>query len=260
MHFTENMAGAATTMRSIAARTAALSAVVPLCIASPAFAAERWDWMVVPYGWAASIDTDLETRLPPSAAGADTSFADIVDKIDGAFQIHVEGQGDRFGSFADFTYLGLGDHKDFPRVASETDLDMRLFELAAIWSPGQGRLTGMEAFAGLRYIDVDLTLRLDPMNALFDGATVDGSGSFSDFMIGARYTWAFSERWRLTLRGDGSFGDTEGTWNASAVAQYRTRNGAWLFGYRHLDVEIQTRTATTGITMSGVEVGYGFRF
>ena len=44
----------------------------------------------------------------------------------------------------------------------------------------------------------------------------------NDFMLGARYTWSLSERWGLTLRGDGSFGDTEGTWNTSAVAPKRT--------------------------------------
>lgn len=222
---------------------------------------EGWEWMVAPYGWAASIGTDLQTGEPPSGGvSTDTGFDDIIDKIDGAFEMHVEGQGERFGMFADFTFLGLADERQRPRFRTESDLDTRLFELAAVWSPGEGRYRGVEVFAGLRYIDVDLTAQLIPENPAFATTTIDEGKTFNDFMVGARYTWALSERWGVTLRGDGSFGDTEGTWNASAVGSYRTQSGAWLFGYRYLSVELEAGSNHTDITMSGPLVGYGFVF
>lgn len=222
---------------------------------------EGWQWMVAPYGWAASIGTDLETNQPPSGGVSnDTDFDDIVDKIDGAFQIHIEGQGDHWGMFTDFTFLGLADSNDRPRFHTESDLDTRLFELAAVWSPDDERYQGLDVFAGLRYIDVDLTVQLDPENPLFDTTTFDGGETFNDFMIGARYTWALSDRWGVTLRGDGSFGDTEGTWNTSVVGSYRMKRGAWLFGYRYLSVEVETGDSNTEITMNGPMVGYGFIF
>ena len=241
---------------------AALCIATLLCLSSPAQAAEGegWDWMVAPYVWAASIDTDLETITPPSSASSDKDFSDVLDELDGVFQIHAEGQGDHFGVFTDFIYLGLADSRDFSRFATESDLDARLFDLAAVWAPGAERFRGFEVFAGLRYIDLDFTLQLDPVNPLFDNATVDIGDSFSDFLLGARYTWAMSERWGLTLRGDGSFGDTEGTWNASAMAQYRMKRGAWFLGYRYLEGEIATGNATLNVTMSGPLVGYGFMF
>jgi hypothetical protein len=195
--------------------------------------ADEWEWMVAPYVWAASIGTDQSTRRPPPESGTD--FSDIIDKIDGAFQIHIEGQGERFGMFTDFTYLSLADDKDFARVSTSSDLDSRLFELAGVWSPGEGRLKDLEIFGGLRYIDVYLG-------------------------VGARYTWPFGERWRLTLRGDGSFGDTDGAWNASAVGQYQVEYGAWLFGYRYLSVELEDADHKVDITMNGVMVGFGFIF
>lgn len=241
-------------------------ATAALCLAGTASTAhaadgEGWDWMVAPYAWASSVGTDLDTTRPPSDdLSTDTSFADIVDKVDGAFQIHVEGQGDRFGAFADFTYLGLADEKERPRFRTQSDLDTRLFELAAVWSPGEDRFRGLDVFAGLRYIDVDLTVEIEPVNPLFAPTTVDASESYSDFMLGARYTWDLSERWGVTLRGDGSFGDTEGTWNTSAVAQYRTRRGAWLFGYRYMSIEVGTDENNTEITMSGPMIGYGLKF
>ena len=230
-------------------------------VSAQAAEGEGWDWMVAPYGWAASIGTDLDTGVPPSGGVSnDTAFDDIVDKIDGAFQIHIEGQGDHWGVFSDFTFLGLADSHDRPRFHTESDLDTRLFELAAVWSPDDERFQGLDVFAGLRYIDVDLTVQLDPENPLFDTTTFDGGETFNDFMIGARYTWALSDRWGVTLRGDGSFGDTEGTWNTSVVGSYRMKHGAWLFGYRYLSVELETGDSNTKITMNGPMVGYGFMF
>lgn len=241
------------------------SAVVTaaLCMMStslPTRAAEgdEWEWMVAPYLWAASIGTDLRTGQPP--AETDSSFLDIIDKIDGAFQIHAEGQGERFGMFADYIFLGLEDSKDFARIGTRSDLDSQLFELAAVWSPGEDRYRGLDVFGGLRYVDVDLKVRFDPVNPVLPPVERNLDKSYSDFMLGARYTWALSDRWGLTLRGDGSFGDTEGTWNASAFAQYRVKHGAWLFGYRYLSVEVETGDSTTDITMNGPVVGFGFVF
>ena len=229
-----------------------------LCLSSNAQAAEGWDWVVAPYVWAPSISTDVNTSVPPT--GSDTEFADIIDKIDGAFLMHVEGQGDTFGAFGDIVYLGLGDGKDHQRFSTESDLDARLFEAAGVWSPGEGRFRGVDVFAGLRYIDVDLTVRVDPVNPIFNTASIDASESYSDFMIGVRYTWDLAERWGLTVRGDGSFGDTDGTWNAAATVLYRMKHGEWAFGYRHMDIALEPRDNRAELILSGVVVGYGFNF
>ena len=246
-------------MRTVAA---ALLCIAPLCVPSTASAAtgDGWEWLVAPYGWAASIGTDLQTTTPPSESSSDTRFRDVVDKLDGAFQIHIEGQGERFGLFTDFTFIGLSDTRDHPRFDIESDLDARLFEFAGVWNPGEGRYRGLDLFAGLRYIDVDFATQLEPANPIFPTIKVDAGESFSDFMLGGRYTFALAERWSLTLRGDGSFGDTDGTWNASTVVQYRTDNGAWAFGYRYLDAEFEAGGHRTNLTMSGPEIGYAFRF
>lgn len=241
-------------------RIAAPCMLAALCISPNAGAAEGegWDWTIAPYVWAPSISTDLNTSVPPT--GTDTDFADIIDKIDGAFLIHAEGQGDTFGVFGDLVYLGLGDDKNHPRYRTESDLDARLFEAAVVWSPGEIRHRGVEVFAGLRYLDVDLTVQIDPVNPIFGTAKIDPSDSYADFMIGARYNWAISERWGLTVRGDGSFGETDGTWSASGTVQYRTTHGEWVFGYRHMDIALEPRGNRAELILSGVIVGYGFNF
>lgn len=241
-------------------------AAASLCLAATSLSTQAadgdgWEWMVAPYGWAASIGVDLRTGEPPAGGTVvDLDFDNIIDKIDGAFQVHVEGRGDHFGMFADFTYLGLADDRSHPRFRTESDLDTRLFELAAVWSPGMERGSGIELFAGLRYIDVDLAVRLDPENPNFDTTSLDVGRSYSDLMLGIRYAWPLSDRWGLMLRGDSSFGDTDGTWNASAVLDYRMKHGAWLFGYRYLSAELESNDNRLDITMSGPMVGYGVTF
>ena len=241
--------------------------VAALCMAglvSPQASAANggdWEWIVEPYIWFPTIGTDLQRTQPPAGGiSTDNEFDDVLDKLDGAFLFRAEGQNEHWGMFTDFIYLGLADEDDPPRFHTESDLDARLFELAGVWSPGEGHYQGLELFAGLRYIDVDLTVQFDPVNPLFGTTTFDGSDSFNDLMIGGRYTWDLSDRWGMTLRGDGSFGDTEGTWNTSAVVNYKMTHGAWLFGYRYLSVEFETGDTNTELTLHGPMVGYGFAF
>lgn len=249
-------------------RPALMAALCAALLAAPmAHAADgegdpgKWDWVVAPYLWGVGFDTSVQRTQPPvGGISGDSRFDDVLEKFDGVFQVHAEGQGDEWGVFTDFTYLGLADEAEHPRFHTQTDLDARLFEAAVVWSPGEARYQGLDVFGGLRYIDADLTILFDPINPAFQSTTFDGSRSYNDLMLGARYTWPLSDRWGVTLRGDASFGDTEGTWNASAVANYKTSNGAWVFGYRYLSVELETGGTYTDMTLSGLMVGYAFKF
>ena len=234
-----------------------------LCLAgvSPALHAEQpddWVWIAAPYVWAASVGTDLNTRTAIGDGGV--NFSDVIDKVDGAFEGHFEGQNEKFGLFSDLTYLGLDDSHSFQRVDTHSNLDSTLFELAGVWSPGTGRYEGVEVFAGLRYIDVELTTDFDPVNPLFEPRRFHLDDSYSDFMLGVRYIWPLGDRWRLALRGDGSTGDTDGTWNVSVVGSYRVKYGEWLFGYRYLSIDIEEDDNNVDITLSGPMAGFGFVF
>jgi hypothetical protein len=240
---------------------AVLGAALCLAGVSSQAQASDWDWGVAPYLWAVTIDTDLHRNVPPEGGiSNDTDFGGVLGKLDGAFLIHAEGQGDQFGLFADFIFLGLADEKDFTRFHTESDLDARMFELAGVWNPGPERFLGFDLFAGLRYIDVDLSVEFDPVAAGSPNSTLDVSKSYSDFMLGARYTAELSPRWALVLRADGSWGATDGSVNASALAQFKMTHGAWLFGYRYFNVDFSDNNSDTSLTLSGPVVGYAFAF
>lgn len=243
---------------------ASLLATASLCTTAVAHASPSsggaWDWIIAPYGWAASVGTDLRTTTPPSESSVDTSFNDLIDKIDGAFMVRAEGQGDKFGIFADFTYLGLADGNDRRGFHSETDFDTRLIDVAMVWSPDPDRFNGFETFAGVRVLDTDFTTVLTPNNPAFPTVIIDNNETLTDFLLGARWTHQFNDRWGMTLRGDGSWGDTDGTWNAQILGQYHMTHGSWAFGYRYMDLGFEPGNNHVSVELSGPVIGYAFRF
>ena len=241
-----------------------LIAAASLCFVAPVQASpssgDGWDWLIAPYGWAASVSTDVRTSAPPSESSVDTSFADLVEDIDGAFMVRAEGQGDKFGFLVDFTYLGLADANDRQGFHSETDFDTRLIDAAMVWSPDPDKFNGLETFAGVRVLDADFTTNLTPNDPAYPTVILDADDTMTDFLLGIRYTTHFSDKWGMTVHGDGSWGDTDGTWNTSIFAQYRMTHGTWAFGYRYMDLGFAPGTDKISVQMHGPLIGYAFRF
>ena len=241
-------------------RLPALAALALAFAAPQASASGDWEFVIAPYLWGAGISTDLENDSPPITGSSDNDFVDLIDELDGVFQVHFEAQDEQWGMFADFAFIGLAAEEERTLFDSEADLDVRLSEFAGVWSPGEGRISGFEAFGGLRRIEVDFTADFDPVNPALPNASIDWNRDYNDFMLGARYTFPMSDRWSMTLRGDGSWGDTDGTWGASAMASYKGQRGDWLIGYRYLSGNFNNDDGDLDITLSGFQVGYGFRF
>lgn len=240
-------------------------ALAAIAIASPITAlaadSDAWSFNVTPYVWLATVNASIsDSGPPPVNVITDNKFNDILDKFDGGFQIHGEAQTDHWGALTDFSYIGLSQERQRPRLRSETDFDARLFELAGVWSPGDDRFNGWEVFGGLRYIDANFTAKIIPTDTTLNTRSLKVSKTYSDFLYGARYTWKPSDRWSISLRGDGSSGSTNGTWSASATAQYRMAVGQWVFGYRYMDMDFGDSTRDTRVTLNGPVVGYGFTF
>ena len=74
--------------RSTGFNVARLGALLGGLLAAASTCAQQssgWEWMVEPYAWAASIGTDMRTITPPTDADSDSSFSDVIDKLDGVF-------------------------------------------------------------------------------------------------------------------------------------------------------------------------------
>lgn len=239
----------------ISLATLAFALVAPLTAAADD---GGWDWQLTPYLWLPTVGVDFYRDVP--AFGNESRFPDIVSEVDGAFMLHAEGQGDRFGLFGDITYFSVSEQRTRPAFTTDSGIDSTVFELAGVWNVEPERYKGLELFAGLRYFDVDFEAGIAPSNPIFAPVGFGQDRSYADFLLGGRYHASLSERWGLTLRADGSWGESDGSFGANLMFSYSMTRGAWLFGYRYLQVDLPTREQSVEVDLAGPAVAYAFRF
>lgn len=217
-----------------------------------------WDWEFSPYVWATSVYTELNEDEAPT--GNETRFLDLVPKLQFAFMGHLEGQGDDFGVMLDVIGIMLDDEASRKRIDIETELNSMVIEFAGVWSPGEKRYRGFEALAGVRNIWIDSKFTIDPDNPAFDTAEVELDDWKTDVLIGARYSGDISSKWGYSLRADGSWGGTEGTYSGAVLFKYRLSNGHWNIGYRYLYTDFKVGPSELNVQLYGPILGYTFKF
>ena len=221
---------------------------------------DDWRWSITPYLWGSDIDTDIS--LPGGQdVGGTAKFDDILDKLDIGGMLHVEGRGRAWGMFVDATYLALSDDTTQGPFSVESELDTGLYEFAVTYTPGgdDGRFTG---YTGARIIDLDLELTFSAA-VLPEPIRRSNNKHYLDVMVGGRFVQPFNDRWQLSLQGDIGGGDTELSWNALALLGWKfggDLDNAVLFGWRHMEFEIDSRDRETDITFDGPIAGVRFIF
>jgi len=227
--------------------------------------ADETEWLVAPYVWLMDITLDQS-----SGPGGSISASDLLDKADAVGMIRVEAARNHWGLTLDYVFLGVSDSRVFAvpvppptNISVIAELDTTIVELAGFFRPS-GSDSGVDYLFGFRNINVDKTLLLTPSGG---GPTerFDSDSNFTDVFAGARFLHRFNDNWDLTLRGDLSFGDSEGTINLIASVGYRfNKTFALNLGYRHLEIEFEDDDSgvaeTTDIEMSGPLLGFVFRF
>jgi hypothetical protein len=221
---------------------------------------DDWRWSITPYLWGSDMDADI--RFPGGQeVGGEAGFDDILDKLDFAAQVHLEGQRGAWGMFVDATYLTMSDDTTHGSISADAEIDTGIYEFAALYTPG-GESGQFSVIAGARIIDLGLDLTFQGPGP---GGPIERSvdKSFTDFMVGGRFVHAFNDRWLLNLRGDVGAGDTDSSSNALAVVGWRFGghlDKVVLFGWRHLELEVEDSGRETDITMDGPIVGVLFSF
>ncbi len=223
------------------------------------------EWLVAPYGWL----SDISLEQTSSGAGGSISASDLLDKADAVGMIRIEVAQNRWGLTLDYIFLDLSETRVIstpgpvlPTVSINASLDLTVFELGGVYRPS-GEDTGVQLLAGYRGIRSDTTVLVTPDGGLTQ--RVDTDAGLSDVFLGARYLYRYN-RWDFALRGDYSFGDTEGMLNLVGSAGFRFNDVfALQGGYRHAVLEYN-RTSAQGdptsieIELSGPFLGLVFRF
>jgi hypothetical protein len=248
-------------------RSGALSAIAALSLgfsAGPASAAEsEWEWSIALYGWMSGIDAEVFAN-DNKVGEIDMSFSDILDDLDMTVMLHGEGFRDKWGFFADLVYLDISNSVTGRLATTDYSMSSTIFDLAGVYRPS-GTPLGFEVYAGLRYFNMDLELDVTPIIGDTRSAKVDDS--YTDFLVGARYTGEINQNWFYRLRADVSAGETDGTWSVSGLAGYRfgkQLNMSAIFGYRHLEIDLEDDqgllTVSQDLTMSGPFVAFNYAF
>ena len=256
------------------ARLAGLAAMAGFVFLSSrsAQAAEKWVWDITPYLWASSVRADVSLDGDP-VLGADVKFKDIVDDVDLAAEVHFEGRHGQLGFFTDAIFISLTGEQTRSAnpplpggTETEADVDLGLYEAGGFYRL-KNAPTGLDILYGIRVIDdsEDVTITVPPPIS----ATVDGSAgdTYTDGIIGVRYSAPMGKRWYFAIRGDIGAGGTELALNGvasfgflcDAKGKYNLR-----FGYRYFTTELDSTEngvdVETDLTLYGPYVGFGFVF
>jgi len=246
------------TTRILISLTAGLLALV-----QPLTAAAQAEWLVAPYVWLSDVSLDQS-----SGVSGGISASDLLDKSDAVGMIRIEAALNRWGMTFDYLWLGVSGGTTIPRPLPEgnlglnAELDISIVELGGFFRPS-GKDSGIDYLFGVRNINSEKILIVIPR--IGPPQRFDSDETFTDVYAGARYLARFGNNWDFNLRGDYSFGDSEGTWNLLASVGYRfNRHFAMNLGYRHLAIEFEDTdngaVETTDIEMSGPLLGFLFRF
>ena len=82
---------------------------------------ESIQWSVTPYFWASDTKLDLSVQDTDINGGIEIPFSDLLDILDTAVQVHVEGGKGNWSTFFDITYLETSDTIDRPLVNIATN-------------------------------------------------------------------------------------------------------------------------------------------
>jgi len=229
------------------------------CGAAHAQDPERFHWSITPYLWATNTKVDLTFRDQDLGSG-DITFGDLLDVLDSAFMINMEGGKGHWSLFGDLTYLQTSDSDARTLLTIDTDSEQVIFDGAVAWWPA-GVGSNFSLFGGVRYTDFDdrYSIRIQDQPV----AERRNARSYSDALLGLRYRFELSERWALLTHADFSFGDSEGTWMLRANFAYtvgQRRENRIVFGYQYKQAEFRDGDLKTEYVYYGPMAGFNFRF
>jgi hypothetical protein len=254
-----------------------MACLVVLAGAIPAFsvsaqAAEKWEWDITPYLWASSVSVDVSVDGDP-VLGADASFSNLVDKVDLAGMLHFEGRRGKVGFFTEADFFSLTDEQthsaDSPLpggTQTEANLDLGLYE-AGGFHRLKDAVTGLDILYGIRVIDTsqDVTITLpSPISMTVEN---NSSDTYTDGILGVRYSHPMGKRWYFAIRGDIGGGGTEIAWNGVATFGFQCdQKGKYnlRFGYRYFKTELDSTQndvdVESDVALFGPYLGFGFVF
>lgn len=238
-----------------------------LLLAPAIAAADGVDWLIAPYLWLPDIT--LDQSVDSGDGGGGISASDLLSKTESAGMIRLEAARNHWGLTVDYIWLSLADQTSLQAqpplnigIDIDGELDLTVVEFGGFYRP-TGNIEGVNYLLGVRQIGTDKVIVATPNNG--QSQVFESDSDVTDVFLGGRYIHHFNDRWELNVRGDYSFGDSEGTLNLLAsVGMHVAGPLSMQLGYRHAVIEFEEDVDgvqnTTEISLSGPYLGFVFRF
>jgi hypothetical protein len=252
---------AGTLSLAIAAATAAMTGNA---------SAEEWQWSATPYVWTTDLAMGLSIA-DRQLVDAEVAFADLVEKLDGAAMVRIEGMRGQHGMAFDVFNVELADTLATPLPGTSTSLGLELgVGLTILDATGvydaRGDGNGFALLYGARVIEqrneIDATLSGDGFT--LGTRSFDATDRFVDGLVGFRYARELPHNFSYEVSADVSAGDTELTWSAGPTIGYRFGDGdryEVTAGYRRMDIDFETaEPVDANMSMSGLSIGFRIDF
>lgn len=192
---------------------------------------DDWEFNLAPlYLWAVSLNGDMTTK--GNTNPVDVNFSDAIGGLSAVFTVHFEGlHKSRWGFLTDVAYVKLSGDQNTGGPTLHVNFENFLGELAGLYRFGEGSHL-VDALLGIRYTVLKPKIGIGNIPQQFSQTE-----NWVDPIIGARYTWNISDRWKLMIRGDiGGFGvGSDFTWNAAGLIDFKLwKCVSVMAGYRAL--------------------------
>ena len=238
---------------------------------TPAASPGAWQFEVTPYLWMAGLKGDVAGPNLPQT-DVNVSFSDIWNVLDFAAMGTFEARKDRWGFFVDGIYMKLSDSMTMSRTGAgplgatltanaDVTIKQTLMSGGVAYRVLEGR-TPVDVIGGLRYVKIQVDGSVDvTLLNLAGSRSRSGDKSWTDAYIGARVQYPIADRWTLTGYADAGGSSGSSTWQAALGASYDySKDIAFRFGYRALNLDYNKDGFLFNATMSGPYLAAAFRF
>jgi hypothetical protein len=238
-----------------------------LAMSGPGIAAE-WRHTITPYVWVAGLSgqTGVGTPLGPLTVDVDVGFSDLLENLDFGGMVAWRSDRDRLSIMADVIYLKLSADRTVQAGPVPVDGSAEADQAVAEASIGYRWNPNVTVYAGLRYFDIDMSLRAVAPPPVGTRAA-DDDESWVDPMVGALFEIPLSESWTLGLRGDlGGFGvGSDITPQAVLSARWHLSERTTIVGaFRYVDIDYEDGSGRNlfkyDVTIAGPSIGVSFSF
>jgi len=238
------------------------SADSKLPLKPPASKSSGWEFEISPYVWVTGVHGTVGVR--DRTAEVDVSFRKLLENLDGAIMLAVEGASGPWSVGIDLIYVNVSKQTGTPGpLFSSAELDVRqaIVEGSVRRRIVVTRRVQAGVLAGGRWWKLNNTLRLGA--GALPGVDLDLDKGWIDPFVGGRVLADLSEHLVLQARADvGGFNvQSDFTWQALGTLGYRISDRVTArAGYRHLDVDYENDGFIYDIRMGGLIAGVTIAF